>query len=68
MTDDAQNAKPTAALIKDGPLKVSGLTAVYDAQGGEIECKETVFFCRCGASNNKPFCDGSHKASGFQHG
>ena len=28
--------------------------------------KEVIALCRCGASKNKPFCDGSHKAAGFK--
>lgn len=65
MTDKAQDAKTTVELIKDGPLKVSGLEAFYNAGGEAIATKEVVFLCRCGASENKPFCDGAHSRIGF---
>jgi len=32
----------------------------------EVLEKPRVFLCRCGASGNKPFCDGTHKRTGFQ--
>ncbi len=49
----------------DGPLVVKHPAALKDADGGAIETGEVVALCRCGASENKPFCDGSHKDSGF---
>ena len=40
---------------------------VVDATGAEFKIERKPFvLCRCGASNNKPFCDGSHKSTGFQ--
>jgi len=49
----------------DGPLKVTGKHSVFSATGRLAYRSEKSFFCRCGASKNKPFCDGSHKAAGF---
>ncbi|MFV0390257.1 MAG: CDGSH iron-sulfur domain-containing protein [Pyrinomonadaceae bacterium] len=37
-----------------------GISRVYQ-EGEEFEAKKIVALCRCGASKNKPFCDGSHK-------
>ena len=65
MTDNTQNAKPTVELIKDGPLKVSGLRSFYNSRGEAIATRDRVFLCRCGASKTKPFCDGTHSAIGF---
>jgi len=59
-------AKITA--IKNGPYKVDGPEEVIDAQGEEKTVKpgESVWLCRCGASRNKPFCDGTHIKIGFK--
>ncbi len=65
MTDKTEDAKPTISLEKDGPLKVTGLSGFFNSRGEEIAAKKTIFLCRCGASKNKPFCDGTHTAIGF---
>ena len=55
----------TVELQKDGPLKVSGLTAFKNSRGEAIAARKTVFLCRCGDSRNRPFCDGTHVRTGF---
>ena len=55
----------TVELQKDGPLKVSGLTAFCNSRGEAITARKTVFLCRCGDSRNRPFCDGTHVQTGF---
>lgn len=45
----------------DGPLEVNGLVTINDEQGNLIETTERTWLCRCGYSQNKPFCDGSHR-------
>ena len=52
---------------KDGPFKVEGNPALQDQDGNEVPTAEgrPFFLCRCGASGNKPFCDGSHKRIEF---
>ena len=55
----------TVEVQKDGPLKVSGLTAFYNSRGEAITARKTVFLCRCGDSRNRPFCDGTHVQTGF---
>ncbi|MBX2817226.1 MAG: CDGSH iron-sulfur domain-containing protein [Saprospiraceae bacterium] len=52
--------------IKDGPLKVDADCTITHADGREETRPNTTFFCRCGASGNKPFCDGQHKKINFQ--
>ena len=52
----------------NGPFLVTGPVTVTDAAGNvfDLKGKETFSLCRCGASANKPFCDGCHKTNGFQ--
>jgi CDGSH-type Zn-finger protein len=51
----------------NGPLRITGNFILKDAQGNvfDLSGRETVAFCRCGFSENKPFCDGSHNRKGF---
>ncbi|MFY9746916.1 MAG: CDGSH iron-sulfur domain-containing protein [Acidobacteriaceae bacterium] len=53
----------------NGPYRVEGPFTLVDADGKEWtlpEGKPWVSLCRCGASVNKPFCDGTHSKIGFQ--
>ena len=52
---------------ENGPYKISGPITIVDAEGREFELPEgsAVALCRCGQSQNKPFCDASHKRVGF---
>jgi len=50
----------------NGPLLVEGPFKIVDADGGEFAVaadKPAIALCRCGASKNRPFCDGSHRES-----
>ncbi|MBM3800717.1 MAG: CDGSH iron-sulfur domain-containing protein [Acidimicrobiia bacterium] len=51
-----------------GSIKVEGDFAVYDAEGNafDLSGRKAISFCRCGHSENKPFCDGTHRKAGFQ--
>ena len=55
-----------AVVLKNGPLMVHGEIIVCDADGNEVKKGPKTTFCRCGASANKPFCDGSHRTNGFE--
>ncbi|TYP88459.1 CDGSH iron-sulfur domain-containing protein [Blastococcus xanthinilyticus] len=56
----------TITPYRDGPLLVRGNFRLVDQDGAEIDPgRETIALCRCGKSGIKPFCDGSHKRSGF---
>ena len=56
----------TITPYRDGPLIVRGDFRLVDQDGAEIEPgRETIALCRCGKSGIKPFCDGTHKRSGF---
>ena len=53
------------SVIPDGPLWVSGSIEVQRSNAEPLEKRNRVTLCRCGQSENKPLCDGSHKESGF---
>jgi CDGSH-type Zn-finger protein len=63
--------EPSIGLVEDpsqgvaGPLWVRGGIPITSADGETYEVRNRVTLCRCGASNNKPFCDGSHGEIGF---
>ena len=52
----------------NGPLRISGNFIIKDAQGKDFDLagRIAISLCRCGFSENKPFCDGSHARNGFQ--
>lgn len=52
--------------IKDGPLHVQGNQEIVTGTGKTINRTTETFLCRCGHSDNKPYCDGSHKEVGFK--
>lgn len=59
--EQQQETPGTAVLIKAaGPIVVASKCIVTKADG-TVDVKEKVSFCGCGASANKPYCDGSHK-------
>ncbi|MGC5015169.1 CDGSH iron-sulfur domain-containing protein [Streptosporangium sp. DT93] len=52
---------------EDGPLLLRGPFELLTQDGRTIDPgRATVALCRCGRSASKPFCDGSHKATGFR--
>lgn len=53
------------AIIVDGPIWVSGGLPIQRSDGSLLEKRNRITLCRCGASDNKPFCDGSHARIGF---
>jgi len=52
-------------VFDDGPLGIEELETLTNSNGGELEVKSRIALCRCGASENKPYCDGTHKKNGF---
>lgn len=56
---------PAILILKDGPIMVDGELKIVNSDGNVYENKK-CFLCRCGASNNKPFCDGAHKKIDFK--
>jgi CDGSH-type Zn-finger protein/uncharacterized Fe-S cluster protein YjdI len=52
--------------LKDGPLMLSGNITIKAGSGRTAWQGDKVALCRCGASKNKPFCDGAHNSVGFK--
>lgn len=62
-----KSAPVTIEACPNGPLLMRGDFELLDANGEAIEPgRRTVALCRCGMSAIKPFCDGTHKATGFR--
>ena len=61
-------AECTIVVRPNGPYRLTGPARITDPQGNEIVIEEgrSVSLCRCGASVNKPYCDGTHSKLGFQ--
>jgi CDGSH-type Zn-finger protein len=56
-------------VINNGPLRVLGENIVVKDAAGNVfglAGRKVISLCRCGHSENKPFCDGSHARVGFQ--
>ncbi len=55
-------AEVTIRPTKNGPLIIEGPVELFDTEGNRIMVeKPRLALCRCGASSNKPFCDGTHE-------
>jgi 3-phenylpropionate/trans-cinnamate dioxygenase ferredoxin subunit len=53
--------------LKNGPYEVAGTVDLVDVAGAAYPGGESpIYLCRCGQSQTKPFCDGTHKKVGFQ--
>jgi len=65
---------PSIGVVEDtgkgcsGPLWVRGGIKIESEDGAPYETRNRVTLCRCGASTNKPFCNGNHKKLGFMDG
>jgi CDGSH-type Zn-finger protein len=55
-------------INNNGSMKVEGDFEIVDKMGNKYDLggREVVGICRCGLSQNKPFCDGAHKGK-FEH-
>lgn len=64
--------KPSIGIIEDpgikisGPIWVKGGIRIESADGRSYEIRNRVTLCRCGQSQNKPFCDGTHASMHFR--
>lgn len=61
-------AAVTLKVRDNGPYRVEGPFALVDAEGNAFPLAEgqVVVLCRCGHSEEKPFCDASHRRVGFE--
>jgi CDGSH-type Zn-finger protein len=60
---------PAKIIINpNGSMKVEGDFTIEDSTGNAFGLggRVVIGLCRCGGSENKPFCDGSHRKIGFQ--
>ncbi len=65
-SSDATESTPTQVeVLSAGPLLVHGPMQIKNTDGQIEEKSKVTAFCRCGASSNKPYCDGSHKKIEF---
>ncbi len=55
-------------VFNNGSIRVEGDMIIVDAEGKEFGLggRGAIGLCRCGLSENKPFCDGTHARQGFQ--
>lgn len=56
---------PQITLVPNGPFAVRGVVQVQQPDGTVVSHRGRATLCRCGASENKPFCDNSHRRVGF---
>ena len=66
--NDKLMATTKITVNSNGSLKIEGDFEIVDRNGGvyNLQGREIISICRCGLSQNKPFCDGSHKGH-FEH-
>lgn len=67
-SEEAIPEKNELTIIEDGPIYISGDIKIKNLDGEVIAEETRVAMCRCGASNNKPYCDNSHIKAGFEAG
>jgi CDGSH-type Zn-finger protein len=54
-------------IANNGPIRIEGDFVIVDPEGQAfgLAGRTAISLCRCGHSENKPFCDGSHKKTAF---
>ena len=68
ITVDALAVRNGPVLVEPQPnrsLKLTGNLEIISGTGRTVNTVTSVWLCRCGQSQNKPYCDGSHLAAGF---
>lgn len=58
-------AESIVEAMPNGPLLVYGNITAKHSNGETVQKNKVTAFCRCGASSNKPYCDGTHTKNGF---
>ncbi len=61
-------AATKVTVINNGPIRIEGDFTIQDFDGKEygLAGRTVISLCRCGFSENKPFCDGNHGVKGFE--
>ena len=59
-----EDKKTSITPMENGPYMVRELQNLANKKGS-VDTKQTMALCRCGGSDNKPFCDGTHAKNGF---
>jgi uncharacterized Fe-S cluster protein YjdI len=59
-------ATTVVEVLGNGPLLIHGTIEVKGKDGQQSSKYATTAFCRCGSSNTKPYCDGSHVSVAFE--
>ena len=62
----SESLETKVEVLENGPLLVYGTLKVTDKDGNKETKNKTTAFCRCGASQNKPYCDGAHIKEDFK--
>jgi len=65
---DSQDRVLRISPSTDGPFALKGEAEIVSADGQTCYSGNRMYLCRCGASSNKPFCDGTHARIGFTSG
>jgi CDGSH-type Zn-finger protein len=60
-----ERQKPSITVLRNGPYRVEGVEDTKSSDGQDLAHDATTMLCRCGASQRKPWCDGSHTRIGF---
>ncbi|RNB80969.1 CDGSH iron-sulfur domain-containing protein [Brevibacillus panacihumi] len=58
--------KVTIKINDNGSIRITGPVELVDGIGDKYEVGASFSLCRCGQSEKKPFCDGTHKKIGFE--
>ena len=66
MSESAAEPVVTIKVTHNGPYEVHGEVQILDAEGQVVRETSKAFLCRCGHSQNKPFCDGHHRRLNWQ--
>jgi hypothetical protein len=60
-----EKLKTDVVIHRNGPIEISGDIMIVQPNGIVVESKKS-YLCRCGASERKPYCDGTHKKIDFK--
>ena len=64
--EELPDPSTTVTPVANGPVHIRGDIALRLPGGDEVTSQTRVSLCRCGHSENKPFCDNSHERVGFE--